>query len=151
IAAASLSAALLLGISLAACLQIRARPFLLTGWLWFAASLSPTIISMKDVAWAERFVYVPIVGIFIMASWALPSPAKLNQAQRRCISFAIAGVIGYFASLTFLRAQCWKNSITLYRHALSVDAHSPLLQNNLALALMQADQNEEARAHFEEA
>jgi len=101
--------------------------------------LIPTI-RLKDIAWAERFTYLPLIGIFIMINWSLPSPSILSRPKRQLLGLGTAGTVILLCILTFQQAHSWQNSVTLYQHALTIHPDAPLIQNNLGLALMQAKQ-----------
>jgi tetratricopeptide (TPR) repeat protein len=141
--------ALLGGISWIAWRQQRSQPYLLLGWLWFLGMLVPVIGLVKagDAGMADRYSYLPSVGIFIMVAFA--ASAVLDRFPATKPLFATgAGVIlagCLFATENYL--PVWQNSETLFRHALRVTPDNDVARNNLANALR--DQGKLAEALIE--
>jgi tetratricopeptide (TPR) repeat protein len=124
----------------------RSQPYLVTGWFWFLVTLVPVIglVQVGRQALADRYTYLPLVGLFIMAAWGIPAlVARLPYRQAVLGLLAGAALIGSTA-LTWRQLGYWRDSIALYRHTLLVTAGSPTVHYNLGLAL--AD-----RGHFDEA
>lgn len=104
----------------------RNLPFLLVGWLWFVVSLMPSLgivqVGAHDIA--DRYLYVPIIGIAVALTWGLSSVFCRVMKQRRGL-FALMGVAGIVLSvLTWQQTELWKSSMTLFTYA---NRHS---QNN---------------------
>jgi tetratricopeptide (TPR) repeat protein len=144
------SAIVLLIVTMVAILYRRQRPWLLVGWLWFVGLLVP-VIGLVQIGWqsiADRYVYLPAVGIFIMVAWSIP-------ATRPHLWFASAcALIALLTVMTWIQASHWRNSHTLFAHGAQVTrgnfyAHQFLgealeAENDLsgALALYRAAANE---------
>lgn len=126
---------LILMISIAIIIKIKHRPYLFVGWFWFTISIAPVIgiiqISLSaPYIIADRYHYLPSIGIAIMLAWGVPSLFK-NQNIRQKVLFTL-GII-FLALMGFLSwRQCgyWRNSIELWNHALQVTTNNRLAYNN---------------------
>jgi tetratricopeptide (TPR) repeat protein len=114
--------AVLVAVSLLAVMLWRKRPYLLTGWLWFLGTLVPAIgiVQVGSQAMADRYTYVPIVGLFIAATWLLYDMSRCSRLVR---IIATAGCIAVVCALALrTRVECgyWKSDNTLANRALAV-------------------------------
>jgi tetratricopeptide (TPR) repeat protein len=137
------SAAVLLVVTAVALRERHRRPYLCVGWLWYLVTLAPVIglIQAGEQGMADRFTYVPLVGIFVAAVWLLPS-ARLAPA------LAIAALLA-LAVRTSRQLPTWRDSIALYTHALAVNEANPTAHANLGAELVRLGRSDEARGHFE--
>ncbi|HEX4808819.1 MAG TPA: tetratricopeptide repeat protein [Bryobacteraceae bacterium] len=137
----ALSTLLLSGISIVVLRERRSRPYLAVGWLWYLGTLVPVIglIQVGAQARADRYTYLPMVGLSIMLAWGLREVLKSKGA----ISGAIAACLAC-AVLCEAQIQYWRNSETLFRHALDVTSSNYLAHHNLGVAL--ADEGRFAEA-----
>ncbi|MGP8246759.1 MAG: tetratricopeptide repeat protein [Bryobacteraceae bacterium] len=128
----ALSALLLAGISIVVLRERRSRPYLAVGWLWYLGTLVPVIglIQVGAQARADRYMYLPMVGLSIMLAWSLPEVLKGKVA----ISGAIVACLAC-AAVCEAQIQYWRNSETLFRHALDVTSGNYLAHHNLGAAL----------------
>ncbi len=128
----ALSAVLLAGISILAWRTRRSRPYLAVGWLWYLGTLVPVIglIQVGAQARADRYLYLPMVGLAIMLAWGL----REILPKRMAFSAAVAGCLAC-AAVCEAQIQYWRNSETLFRHALDVTAGNYLAHHNLGVAL----------------
>jgi len=139
-------AILLVLISAWAIYLCRQRKYLIVGWLWYLGTLVPVIgaIQLGSFAMADRYTYIPSVGIFIMAAWGA---AELTSRWRyRKIFLGIAASLVLTGLLVTTRAQvrCWQNSISLFKHSLAVTGSNTFMQDNLAFALQKENKIGEA-------
>jgi tetratricopeptide (TPR) repeat protein len=143
-----LSALLLLAISIVVLRERRSRPYLAVGWLWFLGTLVPVIglIQVGAQARADRYMYLPMVGLSIMLAWGLREVLKGKVA----ISGAIAACL-VFAVLCEAQIQYWRNSETLFGHALDVTSGNYLAHHNLGVALAEEGRFSEAIQHYQTA
>jgi tetratricopeptide (TPR) repeat protein len=153
VAAAILSAIGLLLIT-ALCLKFRKdRPYCLTGWLWFLGTLVPAIgiVQVGNQAMAERYTYVPYIGLFLALVWlAGDSVVKFPQLKVAAQFVAIAILLAC-AVRTHAQVPVWKDSITLLSHALEVDPRGEFPNSFLGIAYMRQGNLDEARKYFERA
>lgn len=144
------AAAVLVGISWLVLRQLEVRPYLAVGWLWFTGSLVPVIglIQVSDQAMADRFMYLPLIGLLIMLVWG---GADLFARFRRFPAAACASALAAMVAGVILSGQQlshWQNSESLFRHALAVTRDNFVAHNNLGNVLDRAGQYAEAKAHY---
>ena len=127
-----LSVLLLAAISIAVLRERRSRPYLAVGWFWYLGTLVPVIglVQVGAQARADRYMYLPLVGLSMMLAWGLPeilqSKAAISGAIIACLACAV---------LCEAQIQYWRNSETLFRHALDVTSGNYLAHHNLGVAL----------------
>ena len=128
----ALAALLLAGISTVVFREQRSRPYLAVGWLWYLGTLVPVIglIQVGAQARADRYMYLPMVGLSIMLAWGLPEVLKSRIAISGAVAACLACVVVCEAQI-----QYWRNSETLFRHALDVTSGNSLAHHNLGVAL----------------
>ena len=128
----ALSALLLVGISMVVLRERRSRPYLAVGWLWYLGTLVPVIglIQVGAQARADRYMYLPMVGLSIMLAWALREVLTKKVAVAGAIAACIACLVLFEVQL-----QYWRNSETLFHHALDVTSGNYLAHHNLGVAL----------------
>jgi tetratricopeptide (TPR) repeat protein len=132
---------------------VRTHPFLAVGWFWYLVTLIPVIglVQAGDRIIADRFTYVPAVGLLLMAAWGLPAllpPTRHAQAALRAASVAAIVAMMYG---TWHQVRYWQNSVTLFEHALAVTSGNYPAHYSLALALLQQGRVEEAARHLQQA
>ena len=132
-----LAGALLVGITAATVVLIRRRPYLLVGWLWFVGTLVPVIglIQIGGQSMADRYTYVPLIGVFIMAAWTAGDAAAAWPHRRSVPSLASGAIVAVLAVLTFRQLGYWKDGISLFRHAVAVTENNWVAHANLAATL----------------
>jgi protein O-mannosyl-transferase len=122
----------------------RRRPALLVGWLWFTIALLPMIgiIQAGVQAMADRFAYLPLIGLAVATVWLVSD--CMGRVGRVCVvSVALAG----FAGTTMIQTSYWQNSIVLWNHTLKVTRGNYVAHNNLAAALYRAGDRNAAEEH----
>jgi len=128
-------------------------PFFLMGWLWYCGTLVPVIgwVQVGAQAMADRYTYLPSLGIMIPAVWGAFELAR-RQATFE-VPVAAAGVAALAACLVLTRQQIvyWHDSETLFRHALKVTTDNWIARSNLGNALLGKDRVDEAISQFQEA
>ncbi len=144
----ALSALLLAGISMVVLRERRSRPYLAVGWLWYLGTLVPVIglIQVGAQARADRYMYLPMVGLSIMLAWGLREFIKRKAA----ISGAIAACLAC-AVVCEAQVRYWRNSETLFRHALDVTSGNGLAHHNLGVALADEGRFPEAIEQYQAA
>ena len=131
----------------------RSKPYLVTGWLWYGGMLVPVIglVQVGSQAMADRYTYVPLIGIFIALVWLL-ADISARWPYRRLVLFILSmGMLAACWKLTAVQVCYWKNSETIARHALAVTNENSTMQQLLADAMLDQGKVEEARLHFAEA
>jgi tetratricopeptide (TPR) repeat protein len=131
----------------------RARPYLLMGWLWFVITLLPMIgiVQAGLQAQADRYMYLPLIGLAIPVAWGARDLALRGRIQVVAMS-TLALIVGLaMASLTRSQVQHWRSTVPLFEHALAVTEENFLAHKGLAVGLLRAGKLEPAREHFEHA
>jgi protein O-mannosyl-transferase len=127
--------------------------YLLTGWLWYLAALVPMIgiVQVGRQAMADRYAYLPFVGLFIIVVWCCAeSFARLQVSAVVQITIAAAVVVSY-ASVAFFQINYWHNSYKLFAHALQVTHRNGIAEDNFGAALIEMGRPDLAQPHFEAA
>ena len=149
-----LGAALVLAvISAGVAMLRRSRPYLAVGWLWYLGTLLPVIgiVQVGYQARADRYTYVPLVGIFILLAWGVPD--LLGRRTRLLGAGAIASLAAA-AWLAYLQCGYWRDSIPLFERTIDVTTENAVARNNLASAYYQRNAPgdlERSVAHYAEA
>lgn len=143
---------LIIIISAAIIVTARRFPYLLVGWLWYAITLVPVIkiIQVGFDSMADRYLYLPSVGIAVMLAWGIPSLIKSDERRKNILFPATTAFLAILAVLTWQQCHYWKNSIALFSHALRVTKDNYLAHNNLSAALIKEGKFEEAIEHCNE-
>jgi Tfp pilus assembly protein PilF len=148
-----LAGGLLLGISMLLFSSGGDFPFLLVGWLWFVGMLIPMIGLVQTGGWAmaDRHTYLPSLGVLILAIWGAHELTR--RWHRGVIALLVAGSVAIVLCMVLTRHHLghWKDSETLFRHALEVTKNNDLAHNNPGTALADQGQMDEAIIHFREA
>lgn len=136
---------------------IRKAPYFTFGWFWFLGTLAPVIgvVQVGAQAMADRYAYVPLIGIFVIMAWGLPELIT-QWRYREKILILLAGIcFPALMVITWNQVSHWKNSITIFTHAIRVtDKKYPdfdLVHNNLGAALFTERKTEEAISHYKAA
>src|SRR5204863_3379821 len=147
------AALLLIAITAFCFFQRKIRPYLIVGWLWFLGTLVPVIglVQVGGQTMADRYFYIPSIGLFIALVFGLADIAERRRVAP-WLSAAIANVVLLvLATLTDAQIHRWNDSITLFKHALTVAPTNVIAEDNLGLAMHKSGQLDEAAAHFEKA
>jgi tetratricopeptide (TPR) repeat protein len=133
--------------------QRSARPYLVTGWLWYLGTLVPVIgiVQVGDQAMADRYAYVPLIGIFVMLVWGIA-----DWADQRDLNFGLrcAASVGILVALSFLtwrQIGYWQSDYDLWTHTLEITRANYLAEANLAGTLRKLGRAQEALPHYQAA
>jgi tetratricopeptide (TPR) repeat protein len=145
---------ILAGVTAAVFRSAPRRPYLLVGWLWFVGTLAPVIGVVQVLgghALADRYTYVPLIGVFLMAAWAL---AEWGGSRRG--SAVVAGAAGALAlagclAISWVQEMYWVDSISLWSHTLRVTRDNHLAHYNLGVALENGGEPDRALEQYAEA
>ncbi len=148
-----LAGVLIIGISVVLFVKRGRYPFLLMGWLWFVGTLVPVIglVQAGEVAMADRYTYVPSLGVLILAIWGAYELTRSWRHQAMVLSVAGSAAIVLCIGLTRQQLGYWKDNGTLFRHALEVTENNCLAHKALGDALVKKGQLEEAISQYREA
>jgi tetratricopeptide (TPR) repeat protein len=144
----------LVGVTIISIKLIRKAPYFAFGWFWYLGTLVP-VIGIVQVGWqamADRFIYIPLIGIFIIVAWGLPELMAKWRYKKKVLSISAGILILILMPITWIQVSHWKNSITIFKHAIRVtDKTHPtfaLVHNNLGIALVPEGKNREAISHY---
>jgi protein O-mannosyl-transferase len=131
----------------------RSRPWLFVGWFWFLGVLVPFIglVQAGEQAMADRFMYAPAIGIIVAVIWGLHGLTKGGRYQQIALAVGASAVTVLCLVLTRQQLGYWKNSESLFRHALEVTENNYPAHIHLGTALRESGQMDEAIRHFQEA
>jgi len=142
---------ILLCISFAAVKALRSQPYIAVGWFFYLGTLVPVIGLIKfgsDFAMADRYTYVPLIGIFIIIAWGIPELVAQWRYRKICLATLATVVLTILMTMTWKQVGYWKNSITLFEHTLKITSNNYLPHNNLGAALYKQGRIAEAIEHY---
>jgi len=127
-------------------------PYLLVGWLWYLGTLVPMIglVQVGQQSLADRYTYLPLIGISVMVAWGLRD-LTAGRAARRALAVATVLALAGYAAVTWSQIATWRDGVTLYEHAIRVTRDNFLAHYNLGNALLRQGRVPEAKRHLEEA
>jgi tetratricopeptide (TPR) repeat protein len=139
------------GILLLAITLVKRRPWFIVGWLWFLGVLFPVSGIKRAGLWpamADRFSYLPFIGIFIIIAWS--APELLQRVRQRRIVLGCAAFISLAAlsTLTFIQTGYWKTSRTLFAHALEAGEDNYVFRDNYGHGLFYQGRVQEAMEQY---
>ena len=122
---------ILIAITLVVIWRAQRSPYLATGWLWYLGTLVPVIgiVQVGSQAMADRYTYIPMIGLFIMIAWGVPDLLKKWNYRKAILFTSSALSILCLSIITWTQVGYWQNSITLFDHTLKVTDHNYLAYN----------------------
>jgi protein O-mannosyl-transferase len=148
----ALAALGVLALTAAALRMARARPYVTAGWLWYAIALLPVsgLVKIGPFAIADRFTYVPSIGLFVVVAWAAADLATSQLRQRLAAAAAIVVLVGAAIAARWQLSH-WRDSVALFQHTIAVTGDNPFAQYMLGLAYAEQGRTDEAAARYTEA
>jgi len=133
--------------------HLRERRYLLVGWFWFLGTLAPVIgiVQVGRQAWADRYAYLPLWGLFVIGVWLVSEGAariSLSRAAQAAIASAV--LLGYSVA-AHSQIEYWRDSYRLFAHTIQVTDANPIAEGNLGSALMEMQRPDLAVPHLERA
>ena len=126
------------------------RPYLTVGWFFYLGTLVPVIglVQVGSQAMADRFTYVPLIGIFLMVAWGIP---KMVSPARRYVAGALAGTgVLVLATIAWVQTSYWQNPVSLYSHAVQVSNNNWFAWYNLGISESRLGRYANALVAFQE-
>ncbi len=151
---AVLGAALLLAaLSWVMLSRFRRAPFLTIGWFWFGGMLVPVIgiVQVGDQALADRYTYLPLIGIFAALAWGVPRVVPERWQRAPALAVAAGAALVLLTWTSWVQVGLWKDSPTIFRHTLALTSGNWLIENNLGSTLYREGKFDEAEIHLREA
>jgi len=140
----------LLGVSGVVIWRARREPYFLVGWLWYVGTLVPVIglAQVGSQSMADRYTYIPLVGLLIMMAWGVPREAVEQRMGRVVAATTAVGLLVVCGVLSWFQIHYWKDSETLFRHTLNVTEDNFVAHNNLGYTLFGQKQVAAAIAEY---
>jgi Flp pilus assembly protein TadD len=149
----SASGLLMIFITLFVIKEMRWRPYLAFGWIWYVLTLSPVIgiFQAGSQPMADRFTYIPLIGLFICIAWGIPELFRKLPYRKIMLTVAAGLAVATCAVCTFFQLQHWKNGTTLFEHAIRVTANNYKAHYCLASELSRKGNLQKSIAHYRKA
>ncbi len=129
------------------------KPYLAVGWFWYLITMVPVIglvrIGIHSIA--DRYTYIPLIGIFIMAVWELAHFLELKRHGKVIAALLTIVLFPTLGAATYKQAGYWHDSISLFEHTLNVTMDNWVIHNNLAAEMIKYGMNRKALWHVNEA
>ncbi len=143
----------LTGITTAAVAWRRRFPYLFVGWFWYVGMLVPVIglVQVGSHSMADRYTYLPQIGLSLCVTWGIAQFAASRRHRCRLCGIASALVILLLMGLAWRQTSYWRDSETLWTHALACTADNYTVHNDLGVIVEERGRIDEAIAHFQKA
>jgi tetratricopeptide (TPR) repeat protein len=150
---------LLIAVTISVIRTAKRFPYLAMGWLWFAGTLVPVIgiVQAGSQAMADRFTYMPLIGLFVMAAWGIPEllkkwqPARFPTPRKETLFTLSSLVLLPLFIVTRTQVGYWRNNIALYDHCLKVAGPSDIILCNRGVAHDELGNHRQAISDFDRA
>jgi tetratricopeptide (TPR) repeat protein len=136
----------LVGITVATFVLRKRAPYLIVGWLWYLGMLVP-VIGIVQVGWqghADRYTYLPQIGLYIAVTWTAADLTVPWRFQRKALAVAAALSVAVLSWRAWFQTSYWRDSETLFTHALAVTSNNDVALNNLGIIFLDKGQLDEA-------
>jgi tetratricopeptide (TPR) repeat protein len=143
---------ILVGISALVARAGRRHPYWVVGWLWYIVALLPVIgiVQVGAQSSADRYTYVPLIGLFLMIAWGVPELLDAWPGRTFVLRFASAAVVTACTVLSFRQAQHWRNSLALWQHAVDATPDSYFAHASLGYVLWKSGKVDDAMTQYNE-
>jgi tetratricopeptide (TPR) repeat protein len=147
-----LAVLLVIGVTLLVMIS-KTRRYLAVGWFWYLGALVPMIglVQVGQQATADRYMYLPMIGLLIMLCWAAADWAGEAQARTVAVGIAVAMILVALGGLTIRQAALWHDSETLWSRTIAVTGENHVARVNLGQTFLDQGRTEEAAVQFREA
>src|SRR6266478_661574 len=142
----SLALAVLIGITMAAANLRKKAPYFIMGWFWYLGMLVP-VIGLVQVGWqghADRYTYLSQIGLYIAGTWAFADLTASWRSRRVLLGAAALLVVAALSCSAWIQTSYWRDSETLFRHALAVTANNDVAENNLGIVFLRQGKVDQA-------
>jgi Flp pilus assembly protein TadD len=135
-------------VTIAAVMAVRKYPYVTFGWFWFVITLLPVIgiVQVGNQGMADRYTYVPYIGLFIGIVWLVSDISSRTGGAQRVLGAAAVLVLAALAVLTYRQTGHWKDTLSLWRHAVNVEPFTIETMKELAAESRRANKIDEAIA-----
>ncbi len=145
------SVLLIAGSFTAACFLKKRHPFVLVGLLWYTAAIVPALGIVQAGSWpayAERWAYVPFMGMFIVLGWGLPLVLERLRIHKDASAAIPLVVLAFWGGLAWIQTGYWKDSLILFSHAADSAPKSDFVENRLGAAYGVLGFSDQALEHY---
>ena len=131
----------------------RSKKYLPVGWFWFLGTLIPMIgiVQVGGQAMADRYAYLPFIGLFLMICWCVADFAQARHVPRAWLAGISALFLLCLALVTYHQLGYWADNMALWSHTAEVTIPNAIAHDNIASLLMDQGRTEEAMQHFRQA
>jgi tetratricopeptide (TPR) repeat protein len=145
-----ISAVLLLAVTILILRFSKSRRYLVTGWFWYLGTLVPVIgfVQVGLQAMADRYTYIPLIGLFIIIAWGAPDLLAKWRYRESILALSPLLIILVMSICTHFQLRYWKNSITLFQHALDVTKNNYIAHHLIGSALRKQGRLDETIYHY---
>ena len=135
---------------IAAVVALRQRRYLIVGWFWFLGTLVPMIglVQVGEAAMADRYAYLPFLGLFFMVCWGLADWAAQRKISSQWLATPALAALVALAAATHVQLGYWADNVALWSHTLQITGANFVAQDNLGGALLLRGDLEAAMPHF---
>jgi tetratricopeptide (TPR) repeat protein len=149
----ALAAVFLIGATALAAVWARRRPYLFVGWFWYLGTLVPMIglVQVGSQAMADRYMYLPLVGLSIAVAWGIPELLPDWRWKRVGLALAAVAAVAGLAATAARQLHHWRDSEALFEHALQVTRDNHVAHAYLGSALLERGRTQAAIEHYSEA
>jgi protein O-mannosyl-transferase len=142
----ALSVVFVFAITAFAAVNARRRPFLLVGWLWYLGTLVPMIglVQLSGQQMADRYTYLPLLGCYLAVAWLVASAGSRLPGRRFVLPALGAAVVAVYGSFAYVQASYWRDSVSLFSHAVAAGEENPYSLTTLGWALVNEQRFEES-------
>ena len=128
----------------------RRHPYLGVGWLWYLGTLVPVIglVQVGGQAMADRYTYVPFIGLFVMFAWGISEATASCRARKIVLSTVAVAVLVACLVSSWGQAGYWRNSESLYIHAIRVNSNNYMAYHHLGMAFTNQGKLDQAVAMY---
>jgi protein O-mannosyl-transferase len=130
--------------------RYRRSRYLAMGWFWYLGTMVPMIglVQVGNQAMADRYAYLPLIGVFLMTVWGVADCAAARRIETKYLAALGCAVVVALSSTTRIQLTYWQDDFTLWTHALGINPHNFVAENNLGFALIRQGKRDAAIAHF---
>jgi len=133
--------------------MVKTKPYVAVGWFWFLGTLVPVIglVQAGSQAMADRYTYVPLIGLFIIVAWGVPDILGKWRYKKKILAVSSVIVLSVFMICTWFQVGKWRNSMTLFQNAVDVTENNYVAYEKLGEALAEQGKMDSAIKHYSEA
>ena len=138
----------LIAITAAAILRMRKSPYFIVGWGWWLIALLPVsgLVQIGSFARADRFTYLPHIGLFMVIAWGVEEVTRRVPQRRQVLAACAVVLFVPMIAATYQQSTYWRNTFALFEHTLAVSPENPVGHNMMGLAFMKRAQSSDAQA-----